>query len=369
MNVVSVVGTRPNFVKLAGLHQAFQTIPDLHHKVVHTGQHYDFKLNAVFFQELKIPEPDYYLEIGSGSHAEQVGNTMIALENLLREEISTVDWILAIGDVNAAISTAMVAKKLNHRLVHVEAGLRSFDWQMPEEINRVVTDRLSDLLLVSDPVGVENLQQEGVEDERIVYVGNVMIDTLRANLHLAEARPILKDLDSQDNPYGVITLHRPSNVDDPHKLHGWLQAFEAVTAHLNLFFVVHPRTQARLSDLGFQPTDPDRLRLIDSLGYLDMLALQKGAKVVLTDSGGIQEETTALGVPCLTLRDNTERPATVDSGTNQLIGSKPEALLEAVTKILNTPASTQVPPLWDGQTGQRIAQCLLNSVNLPLRNQ
>ncbi len=365
MQIISVVGARPNFIKLAALHTAFSQFPEIDHKIIHTGQHYDFELSQLFFQELRIPVPHYHLNIGSGSHAEQVGKTMMALEELFLTNFKQPDWVLAIGDVNGTIAVALVTKKLGFRLAHVEAGLRSFDWAMPEEINRIVSDRLSDLLFVPDPAGVENLLHEGHSTERIKFVGNVMIDTLKANLHLADQRQMLTDLELSAQHYGVITLHRPSNTDVPEQLQAWMDAFEQLSANFPLVFPVHPRTRSRLK---FVPRDPKRFRLIEPIGYLDMLALQKNARFILTDSGGIQPEATMLGVPCLTLRDNTEWPVTLSEGTNSLVGSKPHKLAEAVKQALSMPIKNYCPLYWEGRAGERIAHCLIENSNLPLRD-
>lgn len=366
MRVLTVVGARPNFIKLSALHRGLATLPDTNHCVVHTGQHYDFEMNEQFFQELRMPEPRHHLGIGSGSHAEQVGRTMMAIEPILSAERP--DWTCVVGDVNAAAATAITAKKLHLRVCHVEAGLRSNDWRMPEEINRVLTDRISDLLLVTEPSGLENLRAEAVSEDRVVYVGNPMIDTLFHGLELSAGRSTLADLGLEQGGYGLVTMHRPSNTDDPELLRGWMRALVAVAAKLPLIFPVHPRTQARLEALGDAPAS-DNLRLLQPAGYLDMVALLAGAKMVLTDSGGIQEETTALGVPCLTLRENTERPVTVTLGTNTLLGADPSALVPAVDRILagGDGRQAQRPEGWDGQAGPRIAASLAERIGMAKR--
>lgn len=363
MKLLTVVGARPNFIKLAALHHAFQDYPSLSHIMVHTGQHYDFSMSEAFFQELAIPTPHYHLGIGSGTHAEQVGKTMIALEPILAHEQP--DWTLVVGDVNATVATALTAKKLGLRLAHVEAGLRSFDWSMPEEINRVVTDRLADLLFVSDPSGIDHLRTEGVEPERIVFVGNVMIDTLFRYLPLAKNRRGYVQYHLTPGGYAVVTLHRPSNVDDPDRLKEWMDAFEEIAKEIPLLFPVHPRTQMRLKEMGWG--EGRKVRLLGQLGYLDMIGLLAEARLVLTDSGGIQEETTALGVPCLTLRDNTERPITVTEGTNRVIGADPRKLLVAIRETLAKPPALRRPEKWDGKAAERIAAFLLASKDMPLR--
>lgn len=357
------MGARPNFVKLAALDGAFARAG--HERVtVHTGQHYDFAMAGQFFQDLHLPNPDHYLGVGSGSPAEQVGRTMLALEPVLAS--SGADWVVCVGDVNATVATAFVAKRLGMRVAHVEAGLRSFDWSMPEEINRVVTDRLADLLLASEPSGVTNLAHEGVETARVRLVGNVMIDTLRASLPQAARREILSKLGLEPQKYGVVTLHRPSNTDDPVRLSRWMDEIVQVSHDLPLVFPVHPRTAKALESLG-RTSSIEGVRIVPPLGYLDMLALLSGARLVLTDSGGIQEETTALGVPCLTLRDSTERPATVDEGTNEVVGGDPTALADAVSRALRRDVRRRGPVTWDGKAADRVATALVECKSMPLR--
>ncbi len=364
MKVLSVVGARPNFPKLAALNESFKPYPEIKHVIVHTGQHYDFTMSEQFFQDLKIPSPTHHLGIGSGSHAEQVGKTMMALEPVFLQERP--DWIVVVGDVNATASSAMVAKKIGMRLAHVEAGLRSFDWGMPEEVNRVVTDRLSDLLLVSDPSGLDNLRAEGQEESRVHYVGNVMIDTLLRSVELAKGRPTLDEYGIEPGNYVIVTMHRPSNVDDPKKLVGWMNVLDNLAQTIPVVLPLHPRTKAKLDAAGFSPKSKN-MKLGAQAGYLDMVGLLKNAKLVLTDSGGIQEETTALGIPCLTLRDNTERPITISEGTNTLVGSDPSKLAGFLDAAFNNPVSEKRPKYWDGHAADRITKILLENNDLAPR--
>jgi len=364
MKVSSIVGARPNFTKLAALEFAFRKRPEIQHVIIHTGQHYDELMSSRFFEDLEIREPDYQLNVGSGSQAEQVGRTMMALEPVLAEERP--DWVVVMGDVNATIATAVVAKKMSLRLAHVEAGLRSFNWAMPEEINRVVTDRLADLLFVSEPSGLDNLRAEAVEEERLRFVGNVMIDTLMRCLPIVERRDVAGHIGVSSGEYVTATIHRPSNTDSPERLRAWMLALEDVAARLPVVFPVHPRTREKLGELRYEPRSAE-LRLIEPLGYLDMLALMKNARVVLTDSGGMQEEATALGVACLTLRDETERPVTIQCGTNRLVGSNPDRLPEFLDEALRAPLKHRMPEKWDGKAAERIAEELLSCRALPLR--
>ncbi len=364
MHLLTVVGARPNFIKLCALQSAFRERLDIQHCIVHTGQHYDYEMNEFFFQELKLPAPDHHLGVGSGTVCEQLGQTMMALEPILAAERP--EWVIVVGDVNATAATAIVAKQTGLPLAHVEAGLRSFDWSMPEEINRMVTDRLADLLFVSEPSGVKNLREEGVEDERIHWVGNVMIDTLLQCLPMVENRDTGKRFAVLPKAYAVVTIHRPSNTHPPERLRDWMRALEQVAEQMPIIFPIHPRTQKVLETLGYVPNQ-NRLQLAKPVGYLDMLALMKDARIVLTDSGGIQEETTALGVPCLTLRDNTERPVTLHAGTNTLVGSDPSRLAAAWEEALRKPLKPQRPEKWDGRAGQRIVEQLIACASLARR--
>ena len=356
MRLINVCGARPNFMKIAPLMRAYQAEPVIEPILVHTGQHYDQKMSHLFFEELGIPQPDINLEVGSGSHAQQTGLIMQRFEAVITGHKA--DAVLVVGDVNSTIACALVAAKMGVAVFHVEAGLRSFDRTMPEEINRVLTDAISDLLFVSEPSGLENLTREGISADKVHFVGNVMIDTLERNRRRAESSTLLEDLGLPPGGYGVITMHRPAAVDHPGIMGPLIDAFAEIQRDLPLVFPVHPRTRARLAETGLDRRIADlrQLRLIDPVGYLDFLKLMARAAIVLTDSGGIQEETTILGVPCLTLRENTERPVTITDGTNQLVGMDPAKLLAAYRQIRHTPPrSAHRPDKWDGQAAQRIA--------------
>jgi UDP-N-acetylglucosamine 2-epimerase (non-hydrolysing) len=366
MHVLHVVGARPNFMKVAPILKALQSRPGVRQTLVHTGQHYDAKMSDVFFQDLGMPAPDVHLGIGSGSHAQMTARVMLAIEPVLIDKKP--DVLVVAGDVNSTLACALVAAKLGIAVAHVESGLRSRDWTMPEEVNRILTDRLSDLCFTPSRDGDENLLAEGVAAEKIKLVGNVMIDSLRAALPRAREQGTLERLGVKKGAYALVTLHRPSNVDEPGQLSRLLHQLEALSDLLPVICPLHPRTRARIDhdDLlhaEFGPATRDgkaALRLIEPQGYLDFLALEDGARFVLTDSGGIQEETTALGVPCLTLRDNTERPVTITEGTNQLVGSDPEKIMPAVRALLEGPAREgRIPALWDGHAAERIADELI----------
>jgi UDP-N-acetylglucosamine 2-epimerase (non-hydrolysing) len=320
---------------------------------VHTGQHYDDAMNDVFFRDLGIRPPDRFLGVGSGSHAEQTGRVMTAFEPLLDEIVP--DAVVVVGDINSTLACALVTAKAGPLLAHVEAGLRSRDWGMPEEVNRVATDRVSDYLLAPSPDAADNLRAEGYRDDQIHVVGNVMIDTLLANLDRARRSDVLARLGLTPKEYGLVTLHRPANVDDPEVLGGLLKALGEIAADCPLLLPVHPRAAGRLAELGV----PGGITLVPPAGYLDFIALQDGARVVLTDSGGVQEETTALGVPCVTLRDNTERPITVEQGTNVLAGRDPRRIVDTTARVLAEPPAARRPALWDGRASERIADVLL----------
>ena len=320
--------------------------------VVHTGQHYDKNLSDIFFQQLEIPQPDFNLEVGSGSHASQTAEIMRRFEPVVLEQKP--DFVVVYGDVNSTVAAALVCSKLLVPVAHVEAGLRSFDLTMPEEINRLVTDRLSDLLFTPSSDGDENLAKEGVAREKICLVGNVMIDTLISLLPIAERCP----KNGLPERYALVTLHRPSNVDDSDTLKRILQSLAEVSERLAVVFPAHPRTRQRIADFGIKV---EKLHLLDPVPYIEFLALQRGATVVITDSGGIQEETTFLGIPCLTVRNNTERPVTVTLGTNVLVGQESERLSAELAKVLAGKAKQgAIPPLWDGHAGTRIADVLLS---------
>ncbi len=349
MDVLHVVGARPNFMKAAPVMRALRD-HGVRQTLVHTGQHYDANMSEVFFSQLAMPAPDVNLEVGSGSHAKQTAEIMSRFEPVLQERRP--DIVLVYGDVNSTMAATLVSSKLLVRVGHVEAGLRSFDRTMPEEVNRVVTDQLADLLFTPSEDGDLNLRREGVPAEKIHRVGNVMIDSLVRLLPVAE-RHKMNELPRR---YALVTLHRPSNVDSPQTLHHILKSLLEISENLGIVFPVHPRTRQRIREFGI---DVARLHLLEPLPYIEFLALQRGAVAVITDSGGIQEETTYLGVPCITLRTTTERPITVSMGTNVLAGQDGATLKLELRKVLDGKAkSGAIPPLWDGKAGERIAQIL-----------
>jgi UDP-N-acetylglucosamine 2-epimerase (non-hydrolysing) len=361
MKVVNVVGARPNFVKIAPLIAAMQRYPSLTPTLVHTGQHYDAAMSKRFFDELHIPEPDVNLGVGSGSHAAQTADVMKGIEPVL--ETLKPDVVLVVGDVNSTLAAALTASKLGIPVAHVEAGLRSFDRTMPEELNRILTDAISDLLFVTEESGVTNLVREGVSPERIHMVGNVMIDALEAARAKWESSDIRERL-GLTGPYAVLTLHRPSNTDEIVRLDGLLEALERIAHDVRIIFPVHPRTRQQLErhrrvDFGRHDRGTVGLHYIDPLGYVDFVGLMSRARLVLSDSGGIQEESTILGVPCLTLRENTERPITVTHGTNRIVGTDPDRIVaEALDVLRRGRPDRPRPPLWDGQAADRIVEIL-----------
>jgi UDP-N-acetylglucosamine 2-epimerase (non-hydrolysing) len=364
MKVLSIVGARPNLVKIAPLLKVMQNHKEIKSTLVHTGQHYDKQLSAVFFQQLRIAEPDFNLGVGSGSHSAQTAEILKKIEPVLVEERP--DVVVVVGDVNSTLAATLAAAKLTIPIAHVEAGLRSFDRTMPEEINRIVTDALADYLFATEADAVENLVKEGRPRERIYLVGNVMIDSLQKSLPLAKQSPVAKELGLLENgqvvPFALLTMHRPSNVDSREVLDVLLHAMQAVADQLLVIFPVHPRTRLKLSELP-SCTHP-RLRLIDPLGYLEFLNLLSCARLVLTDSGGIQEETTGLGVPCLTLRENTERPVTVTVGTNYIVGQNAKLIESTVREILSGRGKKgRLPDLWDGQSAERIVDILIREIS------
>jgi len=362
--ILCVVGARPNFMKIAPVIRAMKgAAAPVPVRLVHTGQHYDPEMNSQYFQALGIPNPDINLEVGSASHAVQTAEIMRRFEPVL--DAARPAAVLVVGDVNSTLACALVAVKKGVAVIHVEAGLRSFDRTMPEEINRVLTDQVSDLLFTTEKSARENLLREGVPESRIHFVGNVMIDTLRYNLR--QAVPPARTLSQHGAPadwaqkgFAVLTLHRPSNVDDPGTLRSLLGAIREISRQLPVAFPMHPRTRAKIEQHGLGTVlDGQQLLGLPPLGYLEMLGLMQAARLVLTDSGGIQEETTALGVPCVTLRDNTERPITVEEGTNTVVGQDPARILAVVDEILRTGGKAgRIPELWDGRASTRIAATL-----------
>ncbi|MEP7326732.1 MAG: UDP-N-acetylglucosamine 2-epimerase (non-hydrolyzing) [Gemmatimonadota bacterium] len=360
MKLLHIVGARPNFMKVAPVIRAGRASG--HQQVlVHTGQHYDHAMSEAFFQDLDLPQPDINLEVGSGSHAVQTAAIMVAFEPVLKE--TAPDWILVYGDVNSTIACALVAAKAGVRIAHVEAGLRSRDRTMPEELNRLLTDQLADLCLTPSRDGDTNLRAEGIPDSRIQFVGNVMVDTLLHLLSRARNTRAAEKFGLANGPYTFVTLHRPSNVDVPETLAELLGALDDLAADMPVIFPIHPRTKSRIQQFGLGKL-ASRVRLVEPLGYLETIALVDRARLVLTDSGGLQEETTVLGIPCLTARPNTERPITVTEGTNQLVASTRAAVTEAAHRVLKVPLNgkpLRVPELWDGHAAERIIARLGNA--------
>jgi len=370
MRIVSVVGARPNFVKIAPLIREMRSREGLVSILVHTGQHYDPVMSGQFFEALDIPAPDFNLDVGSGSHASQTGEVMKRLDPVLAS--TAPDLLLVVGDVNSTLAAALTASKLGIPIAHVEAGLRSFDRTMPEEINRVLTDAISDLLFVTEETARENLVREGIDARKIHFVGNVMIDALETSRHRWERSSVFESLAlAPGDPYAVLTLHRPSNVDDTSRLTTLVEALQELARDLPIVFAMHPRSKQQLVRHGHldaaalgsdRPVRHKGLIYIDPLGYLDFVALLSRARLVLTDSGGIQEETTVLNVPCLTLRTSTERPITVTHGTNRVIGTDAHRIVEEARRTLERPPRrVDPPPLWDGRAAQRIVQILADS--------
>ncbi len=359
IKIFNVVGARPNFMKIGPLHRAYRQFGNIHSVIVHTGQHYDERMSDVFFRQLELPEPDIYLGVGSGSHAAQTARIMISFEGALMEHKP--DLVLVVGDVNSTVACSLVAAKCHIPVAHVEAGLRSGNRKMPEEINRIVTDSISDHLFVTEQSGLDNLRREGVPEDKIHFVGNVMIDSLVQFREKAAESTILHELAVQSKQYVLVTMHRPANVDNPESLRKMVETLERLTALRPVVMPMHPRTRIRLDSFGYM----DRFRAIpnlimtEPLGYLEFLKLMDNAALLVTDSGGIQEETTFLKVPCLTLRESTERPITMELGTNELMELDPDAIAARVTAILSGDRKEgEIPPLWDGATATRIAGIL-----------
>ena len=379
MKIISVVGARPNFMKIAPIIEAinihnkqlkrFEKNKHIEHLLVHTGQHYDENMSKLFFEDLEIPRPDIDLNVGSASHAFQTAEIMKRFEPILLRHKP--DYIIVVGAVNSTIACSLTASKLGTKIVHVEAGLRSFDRTMPEEINRVLTDSLSDILFTTEKSAHRNLLREGIKEEKIFFVGNVMIDTLIKHKEKASRSNILTKMGIRERSYSLVTLHRPSNVDVRDTLEGLLCAFKDMSQNHPVIFPCHPRTRERIK--AFKLMDyinrkdngkvSEGINLCDPLGYLDFVNLMANARLVLTDSGGIQEETTILGIPCITLRENTERPVTVTEGTNTIVGTDKEKIVEKSYQILNGHnIKGRIPEFWDGKASERIVKVLMNAV-------
>lgn len=352
--VILVAGARPNFMKIAPIHREMKN-RGIKQLLVHTGQHYDNNMSQVFFDDLGIPVPDIHMGVGSGSHAKQTAAIMVEFEKICNEHNPSL--VVVVGDVNSTLACAIVASKMHVPTAHVEAGLRSGDMRMPEEVNRLVTDAISDILLTPSRDADENLLREGRRDEDIYFVGNIMIDSLFDTLRRVEESSILSDLDLDSGGFGVLTMHRPSNVDDLQKLRGIMGALEKICESVRLVFPVHPRTSNKIEEFGLVSEFEDiaNLTMIDPVGYLDFIALVSGSRIVITDSGGIQEETTALGIPCITMRENTERPITVSQGTNRVVGTEPSSIIsEVIESLARSDGESSIPEYWDGKTAKRI---------------
>ena len=363
LKIINVVGARPNFVKISPIMAQYRNFSQIEALLVHTGQHYDWQMSESFFCQLDIPRPDINLEVGSASHAVQTANIIRAFEPVVLEHKP--DAVVVVGDVNSTVACSLVSAKLGVKIIHVEAGLRSFDRTMPEEINRILTDAVSDLLFCTEQSGVDNLIKEGVPEKKIFLVGNVMIDTLIKSRPKADQSNILKQLNLNSERYAVLTLHRPSNVDDTAIFSGILDALEVIQQDMPIIFPVHPRTRSNLlsNTLGKKVELMPNLRLVEPMGYIDFLRLVCSAGIVLTDSGGIQEETTFLKVPCLTLRNNTERPVTTQFGTNRLVGAEAGNIISAYKDVLNVRhRDSQIPPLWDGHAAERIVKIIVENL-------
>lgn len=359
MKIILVVGARPNFMKMAPILYEIKKYPDrIHPLLVHTGQHYDKNMSDLFFDDLGLPKPDIFLGVGSGSHAQQTAKIMEKFEAVLLE--NKPDLVLVVGDVNSTLACALTAAKLHIKVAHVEAGLRSFDRRMPEEINRLLTDAISDYLFLTEASAVKNLEKEGVSQDKMFFVGNVMIDSLLQNLDKAKQSTILSQLQLEKQSYALLTLHRAENVDNRSAMQEILDALMEISKKIQLVFPIHPRTKNKLEEFGLLPKN---FKITDPLGYWDFLHLMSQAKFVLTDSGGIQEETTILQIPCLTLRENTERPVTAEKGTNTIVGTNKEKILSHALEVLERKKSqTQIPDLWDGHAARRIVEILLNLI-------
>ena len=361
MKIACVVGARPNFMKIAPLLEAMAEYPDLEPLLVHTGQHYDYEMSQIFFEDLDIPEPDIYLRLGSGSHAVQTGKIMMAFEEVVMEHKP--DLVMVVGDVNSTLACTLVGAKLLIPVAHVEAGIRSFDRTMPEEINRILTDSVSDYLFTPTEGANDNLRKEGVPEEKIFLVGDVMIDTLLKYREAASSNAILDQLGLRNHPYALMTMHRPFNVDVKANLVGILNAVMEIQRRTKIVFSTHPRTKARVQEFGLSDmvSSMENLVVIEPLGYLCFMGLMVNSKFVLTDSGGMQTETTVLNIPCLTMRGNTERHETTREGTNTLVGSDTQLIVDRSNSILaGNGKSGAYPELWDGHTAERIVRVLVD---------
>lgn len=358
--IISVVGARPNFMKVAPIHKAFQKYnTTITHLICHTGQHYDEKMSKIFFDDLELPKPHFYLGVGSGSHAEQTARVMIEFEKILLAEKP--DLVIVVGDVNSTIACTLTASKLKINTAHVEAGLRSYDRDMPEEINRLLTDSIADYLFVTEKSGMENLAREGVSQDKVFFTGNVMIDSLVSYLSKSEKSEIHHEYCLEKGNYILVTLHRPSNVDSHKYLEELLHLLNTVSEKRKVFFPIHPRTKLNMHKFGLDTLLNKNVILSDPIGYIDFLALTKNAELIITDSGGIQEESTYLGIQCITVRNNTERPVTVQEGTNQLIGTDLEKVEKTALEILNGNIKRgSIPELWDGKAAERITEIIVN---------
>ncbi len=356
VKIAAVVGARPNFMKIAPIWRELGARGKFQKVLIHTGQHYDHNMSKVFFDDLKLPKPDIFLGVGSGKHGEQTGKVMIEFEQALLKEKA--DLVMVVGDVNSTMACSLVGAKLLIPVAHVEAGLRSFDRSMPEEINRMVTDIVANLLFTTCRDAKKNLLDEGVDEEKIHFVGNVMIDSLMFYSPMAGRSPIVKKLDLESGKYGLVTLHRPSNVDNGAVLKNIIEALVVLGAECPLIFPVHPRTRKMIKNSGID-IPSDRLKMIEPAGYIDFLELMKNSRIILTDSGGIQEESTVLGIPCLTVRENTERPITVEIGTNVLTGTGGDRIISEGLNVLKRGIREhRIPELWDGRASARIADVL-----------
>jgi UDP-N-acetylglucosamine 2-epimerase (non-hydrolysing) len=359
LKIVSVVGARPNFMKIAPILRELRKYPSCQSVLVHTGQHYNANMSDVFFKDLQIPEPDIFLNVGSGSHAKQTADVMTGFEQVLEKEKP--DLVIVVGDVNSTLACSVTASKMNVKVAHVEAGLRSFDKRMPEEINRMVTDALSDYLFTTEKSGNDHLLREGKKPEQIFFAGNVMIDSLVFSKKRIDESSVIRQLQLIPQEYILVTLHRPSNVDNKESLAKVVRILDTLQQRVQVVFPIHPRSLKMIEKFGYQKQidSMGKLKLTDPIGYVDFLSLMRDAKAVVSDSGGLQEESTFLGVPCLTMRENTERPVTIDVGTNTLVGLEEEKIYGYIEKIISgTYKKGAIPELWDGRAAERIVSVL-----------